>query len=256
MIPIPPRLVVLMYHGLHDGPQDDGHYDPRYSVAPAAFDAQMQRVRDKRGHAWVPDDQLAPVQPPEVMISFDDGEASDATVALPILARLGLRAVFFVTSGFVGRRGSLSMAQVRELSDAGMLIGSHGASHAFLSSLPEPELRQELRSSRAFLEDCTGRPVRLMALPGGRGGERELACALELGYTHCFGSTPGDNRKPAGFLQRVAIVRDTSAADFDQILAWRGPAVKAIEWRHRMLQFPKRLIGDDRYQRLRETLLR
>lgn len=256
MIPIPARLVVLMYHGLHHGPQDDGHYDPRYSVTPAAFDEQMRRVRDKRGHAWMPDDQLAGGQSPEVMVSFDDGEASDATVALPILARLGLRAAFFVTSGFVGRRGSLSRTQVREMSDAGMLIGSHGASHAFLSSLDEAELRQELRSSRAFLEDCTGRAVTLLALPGGRGGERELLIALELGYTHVFDSTPGDNRKPRGFLQRVAIVRDTSMADFDQVLAWRGPAVKAIEWRHRMLQLPKKLIGDDRYQRLRESLLR
>jgi peptidoglycan/xylan/chitin deacetylase (PgdA/CDA1 family) len=256
MTPLPARLVVLMYHGLHEGPRDDGHWDPRYSVAPAQFDAQMRRVRDKRGHAWMPDDGLAGVQSPEIMVSFDDGEASDARVALPILQRLGLRAVFFITSGFVGRRGSIDAMQLRELSDAGMAIGSHGASHRFLSTLPESELRAELAQSRDFLETCTGRRVGMLALPGGRGGARELAVARELGYVHVFDSTPGDNRKPDGFVQRVAIVRDTGMQDFDQILAWRGPAVKAIQWRHRMLRLPKRLIGDNRYLRLREALMR
>lgn len=256
MTPLPARLVVLMYHGLHEGPRDDGHWDPRYSVAPSEFDAQMRRVRDKRGHAWMPDDGLASVRSPEIMVSFDDGEASDARIALPILQRLGLRAVFFVTSGFVGRRGSIDAMQLRELSDAGMAIGSHGASHRFLASLSGSELRAELVQSRDFLEACTGRRVAMLALPGGRGGARELAMAREAGYAHVFGSTPGDNRKPEGFVQRVAIVRGTGSQAFDQILAWRGPAVKAIEWRHRMLRLPKRLIGDDRYQRLREALVR
>jgi len=252
---LPSRLVVLMYHGLHHGPQDDGHYDPRYSVTPAEFDRQMQRVRDKRGHAWLPDEHLATLQSPEVMVSFDDGEASDAAVALPILQRLGLRAAFFVTSGFVGRPGSVSVAQLRELSDAGMVIGSHGASHRFLSTLGEAELREELRASRDRLEQLTGRRVDLLALPGGRGGERELQMAHELGYQFAFDSTPGDNRRVEGYVQRVAVVRGTSPEAFDQILAWKGPAVRAIEWRHRMLRLPKRLIGDNRYLRLRETLL-
>ena len=167
MTPLPARLVVLMYHGLHEGPRDDGHWDPRYSVAPSEFDAQMRRVRDKRGHAWMPDDGLASVRSPEIMVSFDDGEASDARIALPILQRLGLRAVFFVTSGFVGRRGSIDAMQLRELSDAGMAIGSHGASHRFLASLSGSELRAELVQSRDFLEACTGRRVAMLALPGG-----------------------------------------------------------------------------------------
>ena len=256
MTPLPARLVVLMYHGLHDGPRDDGHWDPRYSVAPAAFDELMQRLRDKRGQAWLPDGTFAGTRSPEVMVSFDDGEASDATLALPILRRLGLRAAFFVTSGFVGRPGSVDAAQLRALSDAGMVIGSHGASHRFLSTLTEAEMRTELWQSRAFLEDITGRRVDLLALPGGRGGERECTVARELGYTHVFGSVPGDNRKPECCVQRVAIVRDTTMADFDQILAWRGAAAKSIEWRHRMLRLPKRLMGDERYQRLREALTR
>jgi peptidoglycan/xylan/chitin deacetylase (PgdA/CDA1 family) len=254
----PPRLVVLMYHGLHHDAHDEGHFDPRYSVHPASFEAQMQRVRAKRGHAWLPDDAMAGVQSPEIMVSFDDGEASDAEVALPILLRLGLRATFFVTSGFVGRRGSMSATQLRAVSDAGMVIGSHGASHRFLNTLSAQALRAELAESRELLQDHIGRRVDTLALPGGRGGERELQTAYDIGYQHVFGSAPGDNREGGrgGYVQRVAITRDTTAETFDQILAWRGPAVRRIALRHRMLQLPKRLIGDTGYQRLRELLLR
>jgi peptidoglycan/xylan/chitin deacetylase (PgdA/CDA1 family) len=256
MIPLPDRLVVLMYHGLHRGGGDGGHFDARYSVTPEAFEAQMRRVRDGRGQAWLPDVEATGVASPQIMVTFDDGEASDATVALPILQGLGLRAAFFVTSGFIGRPGSVDAAQLRQLSDAGMLVGSHGASHRFLSTLSDAELRAELLQSRERLQECTGRGVDMLALPGGRGGERELAMARELGYRHVFDSTPGDNRGNLGFIERVAIVRDTALDEFEQILAWKGAAPRAIEWRHRLLRLPKRLIGDNRYLRIRQALMR
>ncbi len=256
----PARLVVLMYHGLHRGPQDDGHFDPRYSVTPEAFERQMRHVRQARGRAWLPGDAIdaSSSTTPEVMITFDDGEATDATIALPCLQSLGLRAAFFITSGFVGRAGSVTAAQLRQLSDAGMCIGAHGATHRFLSGLSASALRDELRESKYLLEQETGKPVDLLALPGGRGAMRELQTAYAEGYRHVFDSSPGDNRDggAGGYLQRVAITRDTTLDTFDQILAWHGPAVNAMRWRHRVLRVPKLLIGDARYDRLREALLR
>jgi peptidoglycan/xylan/chitin deacetylase (PgdA/CDA1 family) len=256
---LPARLVVLMYHGLHHV-AGEPHFDPRYSVHPGEFERQMRLLAARRARCWLPGLPALPIAHdgvPEVMVSFDDGAASDAEVALPILAGLGLRAASFVTSGFVGKPGRVSAGQLRELAAVGMLIGAHGRSHRLLATLSAAELDEELRGSRAELEDLLGTPVTTLALPGGRGGAREHAAARAAGYTLVFGSQPGDNLAPAPpILQRVPVVRDTTLTMFDQLIDWRGPAARRLHWRHRLLQLPKRLFGDQRYDRWRASLVR
>lgn len=250
-------LLVLMYHGLHRGPRDPGRFDLRYSVDPDAFERQMQCLRARIGRTWLPGDRDADGEHDAVMVSFDDGDVSNAEVALPVLQRLGLRGMFFVTSGFVGQPGMLGRAQLRQLAQAGMGIGSHGLSHRFLNTLDAATLREELTFSRAELESICGRRVDTLALPGGRGGKRELAAARAAGYRLVFGSEPGRNHRlsPHALVHRVAITRDVSSADFDEILAWQGSTVRRMRWRHRLLALPKQLLGDERYDRLRQVLV-
>lgn len=255
---LPARLVVLMYHGLHREPGEP-HFDPRYSVRPLEFERQMQRLAQRRGHAWLPGDLKNDVGAvPAVMVSFDDGFTSDAETALPCLQAAGLRACFFVTSGFVDRPGRVTRSQLRALAAAGMTIGSHGATHRFLNTLTAADLRDELRRSRDELEQLLGRAVTLLALPGGRGGAREHDAARDAGYALSFGSEPGDNRMATrtGLVQRVPVVRDTTLDEFDQYIAWQGPAVRRLRLRHRLLQLPKACVGDQAYDRLRARLLR
>jgi peptidoglycan/xylan/chitin deacetylase (PgdA/CDA1 family) len=248
-------LLVLMYHGLHQGPRDRGRFDLRYSVHPDAFERQMQCLRARLGHTWLPGDRHA--EGNQVMISFDDGDVSNVEVALPVLERLGLRAMFFITSSFVGQPGMLARQQVRRLAEAGMGVGSHGLSHRFLNTLDAATLREELCFSRAELESIAGRRVETLALPGGRGGRRELAAARAAGYRLVFGSEPGRNRRLSAhaLVQRVPITRDVTSDDFDEILAWQGSTVWRMRWRHRLLALPKQLLGDERYDRLRQVLV-
>src|SRR5918911_1100678 len=56
---------------------------------------------------------------PSVQLAFDDGNASDVAVALPALVARGLTASFFVIAGRLGQPGSLTVAGVRALADAG-----------------------------------------------------------------------------------------------------------------------------------------
>ncbi len=256
------RLLVLMYHGVHRSSADPGRFDPRYSVTPAAFGTQMVMLKERCGQTWLPPPdtpfRLPAAGTTSPMITFDDGDVSNARVALGCLQRLGLRAAFFVTSDFIGQPGMLSRLELRELADAGMAIGSHGASHRFLSTLSERALAAELAESRDVLEQLSGRPVRWLALPGGRGGARELQAAQAAGYDAVFGSVPGDNRDlpPGQPLQRVAITRGLDDAGFVQVLDWGGPVVRRLVWRHSLLAMPKRVLGDDRYDRLRQALVR
>lgn len=63
----------------------------------------------------------------------------------------------------------LSLEQVREMADLGMVIGSHGVDHLVMSKLSVEQQRNEIEASCAFLEDVLGAPVETFCYPyGGR----------------------------------------------------------------------------------------
>lgn len=117
---------------------------------------------------------------PAVTITFDDGFASVAENAAPLLAERGLPATVFCVAGHLGGtsgwrtaraggfRGRLATAaQLAELTAAGVEIGSHGMEHDPLVTTAEPNLRREIVDSQAVLEQAVGTPVRSFAYPYG-----------------------------------------------------------------------------------------
>ena len=252
---------VLMYHGLHADERAHGRYDPVYSVHPDDFARQLDWLLGN-GHRGVRIDGQATgteaaVDGQAVAITFDDGDVSNIEVALPMLRERGMSAEFFITSDFIGQPGMLTAADVRALAEAGMGIGAHGRSHAFLEDLDEEALDAELRDSRARLSAIIDRDVDTLALPGGRGGERERSAALAHGYRQLFGSVPGPNRTTGDgdWQQRIAVTRDTALADFAALVTWQGLRPRLARARFIALSWPKRVLGNAGYERLRARLL-
>ena len=251
-----PRLPVLMYHGLHADARASG-FDPVYSVRPRDF-AQHLDWLCARGYHTVRLDQLdRPLPDKAIVISFDDGDASNRTVALPLLRARRMVAEFCITSDFIGQRGMVSANDVRALARAGMGVQSHGRTHRLLEDLDEPALESELAISKHRLEALCDREVLALALPGGRGGTRERDAALRAGYRLVLTSAPGVNR---GALQRdcrerIAITRDMPMEHFVAMVQWRGLAPRIARLRYRALGFPKRVLGNARYERVRARLL-
>jgi len=250
-------LPMLMYHGLHVDAQSRGRFDPVYSVTPQAFARQLDRLATL-GYSTVLLDELDDAPGTRrVVITFDDGDLSNIEVALPLLRERRMRAEFFITSDFIDAQGMLSSADVRALAAAGMGIGSHGQTHRFLEDLPADAMTDELRASRQRLEHLCGHPVRSLALPGGRGGIRERRVAQALGFRHLLGSVPGPNvgRRDGGWLQRLAVTRGMNEDDVARLVQWRGLAPRLSLARFRLLQLPKRVLGNAGYERLRARLL-
>lgn len=251
-------LPVLMYHGLHANAHQHGVFDAVYSVEPRQFAYQLDwLVANGYRTLRLRDLDPGPVPANGVVISFDDGDVSNAEVALPLLVERGLVAEFFVTSAFVGQPGRLDAADLRLLAAAGMGIQSHGATHRYLADLDEAELEAELSASKQQLESLAGTRVRALALPGGRGGERERRAALRLGYTEVLNSEPGCNRhwRPGCYLQRLAVTRMLSLSDFTTLVLWRGARPRLLQARYHALRGIKRLVGNRRYERVRERML-
>lgn len=171
---------------------------------------------------------------PQVRLTFDDGNASDFTHALPALKQRGLLATFFVCSGRLGQPTFVTPAEVRELQAQGMTIGSHGVDHVPWRGLPAEKLRSELAESRRVLGELCGRPVEAAACPFGSYDRRVLAGLRAAGYRAVYTSDGGRAAANSWVRARTTITR-SMALNTIQDLVRRGIG----PWRQAMISARK-----------------
>lgn len=175
----PGRIAVLTYHSLD-------RTGSVVSVAPETFAAQMEELarlgmrgislREAVGHR-----QRHGTWPGAcAVLTFDDGYANVHASALPVLRACGFAATVFVVTGHVGgqndwasppprlgRQPMLSWAELGELMDADIEIGSHTRQHADLRRLGADRTLAEVAGSRQDIEAQLGLEVESFAYPFG-----------------------------------------------------------------------------------------
>lgn len=145
-----------------------------------------------------------------VLVTIDDGDPSVRRIAQPILRAHGVPSVLFALSGRPEGFEVLSAAELRDLADAGMTIGSHTCNHRSMARLPAAEAAREARESRLWLEDAIGRPVTSFAYPFGTRADvsNEAARILaEAGYETGFTSLHGAVDSPVAGIERLLLPR-------------------------------------------------
>ena len=175
------RVPILMYHVV--GPGLDAPKElPDLVVPTAAFDAQMTALSDA-GWTTITMGQLAEdlrngVRPPPrtFVVTVDDGHVDGLSIIVPILARLGFRATFYIVPGRLGHNGYLTQDQVRALVDAGMDVGNHTVHHLDLATLSASRLYSEIGTAESILGDMTGVDPVTLAYPYGQ----ESAAAVDV----------------------------------------------------------------------------
>ena len=244
--------IALMYHAIGDGAAANA--DRHYTVTREHFARQIGMCARVGGAVVSAREWLAGT--PGVIVTFDDGDETNYRVAFPLLAAARASADFFVNPAQVGTPGYATWAELREMSEGGMSIQSHGLDHrVFLTELSPTQLREDLRRARLEIEGHVGRPVTLLAPAGGREPEGLADAALEVGYTRVLNSRPGRVRPDDGpTLGRLAV---TASLDDATLESWLRGGRRLFEarLRYEVLGLAKRALGDDLYQKLRGRLL-
>lgn len=123
---------------------------------------------------------IAPARPHELALTYDDGPNPAATPQLlEVLARHGVKATFFLIGGFATQCPAL----VREIVQAGHLIGNHTMTHPWLAWQSERRIREELMGASAAIEDVVGEKVSWFRAPHGARRPVVLQVAREMGMT-------------------------------------------------------------------------
>lgn len=185
----------LNFHGIGEPQRTLEPGEAPYWISPEQFDYVLDQV------AGAPD-------PSAYVITFDDSNLSDHDIALPALMARGLKARFFVLTGRIGQTGSLDADHIKALQKSGMAIGSHGIDHVVWPTLDDATLEQELRNSRARLEDICGQPVTEAGIPFGRYDARVLRALRAAGYAMAWSSDGGRFRRNAYLRPRSSLRGD------------------------------------------------
>jgi peptidoglycan/xylan/chitin deacetylase (PgdA/CDA1 family) len=255
---------ILMYHRV----VDSGELGHAYDTTAEKFERDLDYLRESgirsasfaeylealRTGKW-------PTAERRVILTFDDALVSYHRIALPLLERYSQRATFFIPTGFLERDpGQLSVAQLREMHEAGMEIQSHSHSHPFLSQLKPEELRDELVRSRDLLEKHLAAPVRVVACPGGRYNRKVIRMAHEVGYLGVCTSRPGyavrSNVQGIHVFDRLVVHARTPRAEFEGLLDKRLSLVRKKRWGYNLRASVRSILGHRLYHMLWSSVSR
>ncbi|MBE0678285.1 MAG: polysaccharide deacetylase family protein [Bacteroidales bacterium] len=196
-----PRVVILMYHRITEG--EAGNL---YERSAADFGMDLKYLKDN--NIMVIDfAELEEIVSGKTellthaaVITFDDGDHSWYTLAVPLLKKYRMKGTFFLWASQIGMDSFLSWDEVERMSnhayDGGVrpfTFGSHTLYHRFLMTMKAAlgggdafaaYLDEELGGSKILIDKhITGR-VEALALPFGDGaGDPDIiAAAIRHGY--------------------------------------------------------------------------
>lgn len=170
-----------------------------------------------------------------VVLTFDDGWESDASIAAPLLHERGLTAVFHVVAGWVGDTpGVVDWSDLGEMLRMGMRVGCHSMTHPDLDALNDDALEREIAGAADLIRERLGTDPASFALPRGRVTPRVLRAVGAAGFGLLFTSVPGTRRRVRDgivIVPRYAVRPGMTEAALERLA--RGNALEGARWRLR-----------------------
>ncbi len=186
------QVPVLCYHQIRNWKDKDSKAAKDYIVPVADFKAQMKMLADSGYHTILPDELFSylkfgtklPAKP--VMLTFDDTDLDQFTVAAPEMKKHGFKGVFFVMTVSLGRPNYMSKAQVKSLSDEGHVIGSHTWDHHNVKKYQGEDWVTQIEKPTKTLKEITGKDVKYFAYPFGLWNPEAIPQLKKRGFDGAF----------------------------------------------------------------------
>jgi peptidoglycan/xylan/chitin deacetylase (PgdA/CDA1 family) len=248
-------LLILIYHSVS---QTDAGRANVHWLSMRQFESQMQHLRTA-GYpvlAWREFDAgRALPERMQIALTFDDGNRSDLACAR-LLHALGLDALFFIVTDYLGQPGYLSREDVVELRRLGMTIGSHSHRHVQLPPLDDAAVLDELRRSRQILEDIVEQPIVHFSFPGGSYDTRTVEMSRRAGYEYLFTSDWGlnhESQSASRLWRRTSVLNHLDTVQFDALACQRNYYARQLGFKTK--EWMKASLGVERYVHIRQALL-
>ena len=232
-----PQVPILCYHHIRDIKMP-GRADRGYEVTIAQFKAQMKALADSGYHTVLPDqlhDYLVygtPLPSKPVMISYDDSDEEQFSIAKPEMDKYGFKGVYFLMTIAIGRPNYMTKEQIKQLADEGHAIASHTWDHHRVdkykleNTIEERGVKkvvndwdQQLAKTKKDIEAITGKPVVDFAYPFGIWSKEGIPEIEKRGYRMAFQlSTKRDSLAPLYTVRRMIVSPEWSAEGMIRVM--------------------------------------
>ena len=227
-------IPALMYHSISE-PSPGWPAD--LCVKPAVFEEHLQFLKE-RGYNVVTARQAMILLKSRqnvmntVILTFDDGYEDNYTQAFPLLKKYGFRGNFFVIGKDIGKMFNqngivkyMTFAQLKEMHQQGMEIGSHTMSHDPLAVIKPNFLPWEIYQPLNLFYEKMGFWISGIAFPNGSYNDAVVAEIQKyVKYEYGFSGVPGCNtlkiveKRPFEFRRAGVYDRGRGAKDIDRAL--------------------------------------
>ena len=205
-----PQVPILCYHQIRDWTVRDSKNAKDYITPIATFKAHIKMLADSGYHTVSPDQLYAymttgaklPSKP--IMLTFDDTDLDQFTIARPTLEQYGYKAMYFVMTVSLGRPHYMTKAMVKQLSDEGNIIGSHTWDHHNVKKYQGQDWVTQIDKPTKTLEDITGKKINYFAYPFGLWNEQAFPELKKRGFVAAFSlAEKRDQNDPMFTIRRI-----------------------------------------------------
>jgi peptidoglycan/xylan/chitin deacetylase (PgdA/CDA1 family) len=207
------QVPILCYHQIRDWRAKDSESARDYITPRSTFKAHIKMLADSGYHSILPDQlynylaygDALPSKP--VMITFDDTDYDQFEVGATELKKYGFKGVYFVMTVSIGKNGKvhyMSKENIKALSDAGNVIGSHTYDHQNVKKYQGEDWVKQIEKPTKTLEDITGKKIDYFAYPFGLWNKEAIPELKKRGFKAAYIlSTKRDENDPLYTIRRI-----------------------------------------------------
>jgi peptidoglycan/xylan/chitin deacetylase (PgdA/CDA1 family) len=225
------QVPIVCYHQIRDWKATDSKNAKDYIVQVAAFKEHIKMLADSGYHTILPDQLYnylttgAALPKKPIMLTFDDTDLDQFTIAAPEMKKYGFKGVFFVMTVSIGRPHYMTADMIKKLSDEGHVICSHTWDHhrvdkyshnsnlvikglnGKITNRPVDDWVTQIDKPTKKLEEITGKNIQYFAYPFGIWKKPVLSEIQKRGFKIAF--QLADKRDPDYPLMTVRRILDS-----------------------------------------------
>lgn len=233
----------LLFHRIIDNKVENTKYFEDVDIK--LFDKTIKKIKDLEKNCEGNSD---------FFVTFDDGFASCYHKAISKLREYNINCIFFIVPKFIGENDYLSWEMIKDMSNNGVIFGSHSYSHQDLTSIDSKKIIDELSISKNIIEQKIGLDVHDFSYPYGKYNYSTNIAAFKAGYKKIYNSNRGFNNENSVIINRNSI---NSLFDYKKIEKILQPTYfREISWY--LENFSKKQIkgifGDKNYLKFRSWI--